>query len=155
ESERGDESEAGISSQHPQAVPQILKECLDESYSTHLAMGLLQQCDVSELAARGPSGLGLGHPLADISLGEQAQVRIDLVVELSIRSAIPEQSPKSRRQNAQIVDHVYSYSFRRLITRMVTRIAAAWRGRTARRDELASCRRARPQPSALKLRAGM
>jgi hypothetical protein len=51
-------------------------------------MSLLKQCDVSELVARGPGSLGLGHPLADIPLGEQAQMRLDLVVEFTIRSAI-------------------------------------------------------------------
>jgi hypothetical protein len=71
-------------------------------------MSLLQQSDVSELASRGPSRLSLTHSLADISLGEQAQVSLDLVVELSIRSAISEQSSKFRRQGAQIVGHLYS-----------------------------------------------
>src|SRR6266508_1600545 len=101
--------EAGILEQHSQAIPQILKERIDDSESTHLAIHLLQQCHVSELAARGPSGLDLGHPLADISLGEQAQMRLDLVVELSIRLTISEQSSKSRYQGAQIVGHFYSW----------------------------------------------
>ena len=56
-------------------------------------------------AARGPGGFGLGHPLADITFGEQAQVRLDLVVELRIRAAICEQSSNFRRQDAQIVSH--------------------------------------------------
>src|SRR5262249_17422429 len=60
------------------------------------------------LAARGIGGLGLSHPLADILLGEQAQVSPDLVVEFSIRSAISEQSSKSCRESAQIMDHLYS-----------------------------------------------
>src|SRR6266542_3019385 len=72
-------------------------------------MSLLQQCQVSELAARDPQGLGLGHSLADISLGEQTQVSLDLVVELSIHSAISEQSSKSRREGAQIVSHLSSW----------------------------------------------
>jgi hypothetical protein len=59
-----------------------LKERIDKSDSTHIAMGLLQQSDVSELATRGPSRLCLTHSLADISLGEQAQMRLDLVVKL-------------------------------------------------------------------------
>src|SRR5262249_7926617 len=80
-----------------------------KSDSTHLAVRLLQQCDVSEPAACGPSGLGLGHPLADISLGGQAQVRLDLLVELWVRFAISEQSPKPVRQGAQIMDHLYSW----------------------------------------------
>jgi hypothetical protein len=84
------ESEAGISPQRPQAIPQILKEYLDESDSTHLAIYLLRQCDVSELPAGGPSRLVLTHPLADIPLGEQTQVRLDLVVEISFRSAASE-----------------------------------------------------------------
>src|SRR5262245_6431936 len=82
ESERGDTGKAGVSPQRPHTKPQILKECIDESDSTHIAMRLLQQCQVSELAPGGPGGLLFGHPLADISPGEQAQVRLDLVVEL-------------------------------------------------------------------------
>jgi hypothetical protein len=69
-------------------------------------MRLLQQCDVSELSAGGPIGLGLGHSLDDISLGEQSQVRLDLVAKLSLSSAISEQSPKSRHKDAQIMDHL-------------------------------------------------
>src|SRR5262245_33610005 len=72
-------------------------------------MILLEQCDVSELSAGGAGGLGLGHPLADISLSEHAHVRLDLVAEFSVCSAIPEQSPKFRRQGAQIVGHLYSW----------------------------------------------
>jgi len=106
--EHGDEGEARTSPQHPQAIPQILNERLDKSYSAHIVMSLLEQCDVSQLAARGPGGIVLGHPLADLSLGEQAQVRLDLVVEISIRSAISEQSSKSCCQGAQIVGHLYS-----------------------------------------------
>src|SRR5262245_48179267 len=41
EREYGNEGEARISPQHPQAVTQILKECLDKSDSTHLAIRLL------------------------------------------------------------------------------------------------------------------
>jgi hypothetical protein len=92
------------------AILQILKECIDESNSTYLAMRLLQQCDVSELAARGTNGLSLGHPLTDISLGEQAQVRLDLVVELEFRSSISEQPPKPRHHGAHKMDH-YLYSW--------------------------------------------
>jgi hypothetical protein len=72
-------------------------------------MSLLQQCQVSKLAAGGPFGLSLGHPLADIPLREQAQVRLDLIVEFSIRPAISEQSSKFRRQGSQIVGHLYSW----------------------------------------------
>jgi hypothetical protein len=54
-------------------------------------MRFLQQCEVPELEVSGPSGLGFGHPLANISLDEQAHMSLDLVVELSIRSAISEQ----------------------------------------------------------------
>jgi hypothetical protein len=97
-----------MSPQHRQAIPSVLKERIDESDSAHLAINLLQQCDVSELAAGGPSGLGLGHPLTVVSLGEQPQVRFDLVVELPIRSAISEQSSKHRREGAQIVGHLSS-----------------------------------------------
>jgi hypothetical protein len=50
----------------------------------YLAMRLLQQCHVPELAPGGPSGLGLGHPLADISLGEQAQARLDPPILINI-----------------------------------------------------------------------
>jgi hypothetical protein len=39
--EHGHEGEAGISPQHRQAKPKILKECIDESDSTHLAIHLL------------------------------------------------------------------------------------------------------------------
>jgi hypothetical protein len=49
--------------------------------------------------------------LADISIGEQAQVRFNLVVEFSIRSVISEQSPDSRRQRAKIMDHLYPLPF--------------------------------------------
>jgi hypothetical protein len=70
-------------------------------------MSLLQQSDVSELASRGPSRLSLTHSLAEISLGEQAQMSLDLVVELSIRSAIPEQPTNPCNQRAQIMDHLY------------------------------------------------
>jgi hypothetical protein len=82
---------------------------LDKFDSAHFAIDLLQQRDVSELAARGPGGLGLGHPLAYISLGEQTQVRLDLVVELLIRFAVSEQSSKPRRQRAQMMDHLYPW----------------------------------------------
>jgi hypothetical protein len=39
--EHGDEGEAGVSPHHPQPIPSILKECLDKSDSTHIAMSLL------------------------------------------------------------------------------------------------------------------
>src|SRR5262245_4702751 len=106
---RGHGSEAFALKQHSEAKTKVLKERIDKSDSTHIAMSLLQQSDVSELAARGPSRLCLTHSLAEISLGEQAQVSLDLVVELSIRSAISEQSPKSGRQFTQIMDHLYSW----------------------------------------------
>jgi hypothetical protein len=80
--------EAGISPQHPQAIPNILKEHLDKPDSSHLAIGLLEQCHVSELTARGASGLCLGHPQADISLCQQAQMRLDLVIEFPVRSSL-------------------------------------------------------------------
>jgi hypothetical protein len=35
------------------------------------------------------------------------QARLDLVVELSLRPAISEQSPKFRRQRAQVMDNLY------------------------------------------------
>jgi hypothetical protein len=41
-----------------------------------------------------------------MSFGEQAQGRLDLVVEFSIRFSVSEQSSKSSRQGAQIVDHL-------------------------------------------------
>jgi hypothetical protein len=71
-------------------------------------MILLEQRDVSELAPSSPAGLVITHPLADISLGEQAQVRLDLLVEFSIGPAISEQSPKSRHDGAKIIDDLYS-----------------------------------------------
>src|SRR6266542_879100 len=74
-------------------------------------MILLEQRDVPELAAGGLSSLGLGQALADISLGEQTKVRLDLVVEFSIRSLIPEQSSNFRRQRARIMDHLYLLPF--------------------------------------------
>jgi hypothetical protein len=70
-------------------------------------MILLKQCHVSELAARGPRRRFISHPLADVSLSEQAQMRLDLVVEFLTRSTISDQSSKSRRQSAQIIDHLY------------------------------------------------
>ncbi len=50
-------------------------------------MILLEQRDVPELAAGGLSSLGLGQALADISLGEQTKVRLDLVVDPRIFAA--------------------------------------------------------------------
>src|SRR5262249_17632088 len=107
--QHGNTGKAGIFPQRPHAISNVLNKGIDKSDSTHLAVYLLQQCDVSELASGGPSGLGLGHPLVDISLGEQAHVRLDLIVELLIRSAISEQSPKSRHKDAQIMDHLYPW----------------------------------------------
>jgi hypothetical protein len=106
--QRGDEGDAGISPQHPYAVTQILKEGIHDSDPTHLAVLLPQQSDVAELAARGSGGLGFTHALANISLGEQAQMRLDLVVEFLVSFATSEQSPESSRQRAQIVGHLYS-----------------------------------------------
>src|SRR5262245_63658525 len=97
-----------MSLHHPYTISNNLNDSLDESDSTHLAMFLPQRRDVSELAACGPNGLGLGHPLTGISLGEQTQMRLYLVVELSVCSSISEQSPKSRSEGAQIMDHLYS-----------------------------------------------
>src|SRR5262249_1396274 len=42
ECQRGDECESGIFPHHPQAIPNILKERLDKSYSTHFAVRLPQ-----------------------------------------------------------------------------------------------------------------
>src|SRR5262245_39091307 len=109
-------------------------------------MSLLQQCHVSELAARGPKGLGLGHTLAHISLGERAQVRLDLVVELLIRSSISEQSPKSRHQDAQIMDHLYSLTSSLQIAAFCDRIVpGVIRGEAPEGDRSSS--RASPESS--------
>jgi hypothetical protein len=64
------EREGRALQQHPHAITQVLKERIDKSDSTYIAMSLLQQSDVSELASRSPSRLSLAHSLADISLGE-------------------------------------------------------------------------------------
>src|SRR5262245_44142472 len=58
---RGHGREACALKQHSQAKSQVLKERIDKSDSTHIAICLLQQCDVSELASRCPGGLVLGH----------------------------------------------------------------------------------------------
>ena len=79
----------GISPQHPQPISHILSERFDKSDSTHFAARLLEQRDVFELASGRPGLLRI-RPL-----DKQAQVRLDLVVELLIRSVISEQSPKS------------------------------------------------------------
>jgi hypothetical protein len=98
-----------LSGLKPGSTPHILKEPLDKSDSTHIAAPLLEQRDVSELASGGLGGLILGHPLANISFGEQAQMRLDLLVEIPLHSAISEQFAKFRRQGAQIVGHLYSW----------------------------------------------
>src|SRR5262245_38140449 len=108
ESQRGYECETRVSHQHPRAVPQILNECIDESDSTHLVSCLLQQGDISKLAASRPGGLSFGHPLANISLGEQPQVRLNFIIEFLVCFTTSEQSPNPCHEGAKIIDHLYS-----------------------------------------------
>ena len=69
---------AGAAAELPEPVANILKAVLDPSDAVHLVEVLTHEGGVAEPTPRGDVGVVGRHALAEIALGEQVQVRVDL-----------------------------------------------------------------------------
>ncbi len=87
---RGDEAR-GAHEPAPR-VPQIANHVLDRSKALPVVESVVRHPHVAERAARRPLGVGHAHSLRAQSLDLEVDVRADLVVEISLRSAAEHQA---------------------------------------------------------------
>src|SRR5262249_32689505 len=92
---------SGIPKEHAAGVPQVPPERIEGNDRLHCPSVLTQQRSVAELP---PGGLLRGlrrQPLANVSLGQPAQVVCDLGLKLRIVSSTGEQTASLRKPSAK------------------------------------------------------
>ena len=93
--------EARVSREHPQAEADVLEESLHEGQAALVAVRFLHLLAAAEVAARREAGLLERQPAADVLLGQQLQVALQLLVELGIEGRLAEQAAQAGGEGAE------------------------------------------------------
>ena len=107
ETERGHDHrrEAGASAELPERVAQILNALLDPAEAVQLVDILPREGGIAEPAPRGDGRLVWRHALAEIALGEQVEVGVDLQPCLLVQAAAVEHEGEPRDPRAKPGPH--------------------------------------------------
>lgn len=101
-----------MSSECPETVPHVLRDCLDERNPAPIAIGLLHRLDAAKLAPRRELGLLIRQAATGVIVGERIEMRLHLLIEPGIDLPTHEESTDAGAQHAH---HDFSSSSRDII----------------------------------------
>ena len=96
-----DEAEARLAPPHADRVPQVLRERIEERDAALLAVRLLDARDAAEIAERGPLRVRARQPASLMLVGEQIEMRAQLLVQFIVAASRGEYARQSRESQAE------------------------------------------------------
>jgi hypothetical protein len=96
--DQGNRRESRAAPEQPSAVPKILNHVVDDADAARIPAFLLRLLDAAEPAQRRAARLIRRHAAGDIRLGLPGEVILDLVVEIAVDAAAPEERSQPERK---------------------------------------------------------
>ena len=103
--EDGEDREAGVAPQHAERVAQILEQRLEGRQPALIAVRLAELRGRAQRQARGALGLLPRHPAPRVVVDEHREMRLQLVIEVSIERGAPEEGPDAGEEAVERGPH--------------------------------------------------